>query len=229
MSDSVRPQRQQPTRLPRPWDSPGKNTGVGCHFLLQCRKVKSESEVAQSCPTLCDPMDFSLPGSSTHGIFQARVLEWGAIATDPRPSLNQLVAVPSISLLLLHLVMLLLLLSLQDWTTHCSPVTSTCPNHLPIRLDSNALSPQEASPYSIPNVHDCSHLKTLGLKTLGFPGGSDSKASVYNAGDLGSIPGSGRSAGEGNDNPLQHYCLEIPWTEEPGRLQSMGSQRVGHN
>ena len=62
------------------WDFPGKNTGVGCHFLLQCMKVKSESEVAQSCPTLCDPMDCSLPGSSTHGIFQARVLEWGAIA-----------------------------------------------------------------------------------------------------------------------------------------------------
>ena len=69
----------QPTRLPCPWDSPGKNTGVGCHFLLQCMKVKRESEVAQSCPTLSDPMDCSLPGSSIHGIFQARVLEWGAI------------------------------------------------------------------------------------------------------------------------------------------------------
>ena len=80
MSDSVQPHRQQPTRLPHPWDSPGKNTGVGCHFLLQCMKVKSESEVAQSCPALSDPMDCSLPGSSIHGIFQARVLEWGAIA-----------------------------------------------------------------------------------------------------------------------------------------------------
>jgi len=80
MSNSVRPHRRQPTRLPRPWDSPGKNTGVGCHFLLQCMKVKSQSEVAQSCPTLSDPMDCSLPGSSDHGIFQARVLEWGAIA-----------------------------------------------------------------------------------------------------------------------------------------------------
>ena len=80
MPDSVRPGRLQPTRLPRPWDSPGKNTGVGCHFLLQCMKVKSESEVAQSCPTLRDPMDCSLSGSSLHGIFQARVLEWGAIA-----------------------------------------------------------------------------------------------------------------------------------------------------
>ena len=78
MSDSVRPHRRQPTRLPRPWDSPGKIMGVGCHFLLQCMKVKSESEVAQSCPTPSDLMDCSLPGSSVHGIFQARVLEWGA-------------------------------------------------------------------------------------------------------------------------------------------------------
>ena len=80
VSDSVWPHRPQPTRLPCPWDSPGKNTGVDCHFLLQCMKVKSESEVAQSCLTLRDPMDCSLPGSSIHGIFQARVLEWGAIA-----------------------------------------------------------------------------------------------------------------------------------------------------
>ena len=78
MSDSVRPHRRQPTRLHHPWDSPGKNSGVGCHFLLQCMKV--ESEVTQSCPTLRDPMDCSPPGSFTHGIFQARVLEWVAIA-----------------------------------------------------------------------------------------------------------------------------------------------------
>ena len=84
MSDSVQPHRRQPTRLPRPWDSPGKNTGVGCHFLLQCMKVKSQSEVAQSCPTLSDSMDCSAPGSSVHGIFQARVLEWGAIAFSGR-------------------------------------------------------------------------------------------------------------------------------------------------
>ena len=76
MSDSVRPHRWQPTGLRHPWDSPGKNTGVGCHFLLQWMKVKSESEVAQLCLTLS--MDCSLPGSSVHGIFQARVLEWGA-------------------------------------------------------------------------------------------------------------------------------------------------------
>ena len=82
MSDSLQPHRRQPTRLRRPWDSPGKNTEVGCHFLLQCMKVKSKSEVAQSCPTLSDPMDCSLPGTSIHGIFQARGLEW-----VPLPSL----------------------------------------------------------------------------------------------------------------------------------------------
>ena len=80
MSDSVRPHRQQSTRLSLPWDSPGKNTGEVCHFLLQCVKVKSESEVTQSCLTLHDPMDYSLPGSSIHGILQAGVLELGAIA-----------------------------------------------------------------------------------------------------------------------------------------------------
>ena len=80
MSDSVWLQRRQPTRLHHLWDSPGKNTGVGCHFLFQCMKVKRESEVAQSCPTLRDPMDWSPPGSSVHGIFQARVLEWGVMA-----------------------------------------------------------------------------------------------------------------------------------------------------
>ena len=92
VSDSVRPQRQQPTRFPCPWDSPGKNTGVAFpseillartlewHFLLHCMKVKSESEVAQLRPTLSDPMDCSLPDSFVHGIFQARVLEWDAIA-----------------------------------------------------------------------------------------------------------------------------------------------------
>ena len=82
MSDSVRPHRQQPTRLPCPWDSLGKNTGVGCHFLLHCMKVKNEREVAQSCPSPSDPMDCSPPGSSVHGVFQARVLEWGAIAVS---------------------------------------------------------------------------------------------------------------------------------------------------
>ena len=80
VSDSVWPHRRQSTRLRHPWDSPGKNTGAGCHFLLQCMKVKSESEVIQSWLTLSDPMDCSPPGSSIHGILQARVLELGAIA-----------------------------------------------------------------------------------------------------------------------------------------------------
>ena len=102
MSDSVRPQRRQPTRLPHPWHSPGKNTGVGCHFLLQCMKVKSQSEVTQSCPTLHNPMDYSLPGSSVHGIFQARVLEWGAIA-----------------------------FSSQSWPTLCNPMDGIIPG-LPV-------------------------------------------------------------------------------------------------
>ena len=96
---TLRPCRWQPIRLPRPWDSPGKkNTGVGCHFFLQCMKVKSESEVAQSCPTLHDPMDCSLQDSSVHGIFQARVLEWGAIAFSDRYTysfINSLIVIPS--------------------------------------------------------------------------------------------------------------------------------------
>ena len=87
MSDSVWLQRWQPTRLPHPWDSPGKNPGRGCHFLFQCMKMKSESEVAQACPTPSKPMDCSLPGSSVHGICQARVLEWVAISFSRKRSL----------------------------------------------------------------------------------------------------------------------------------------------
>ena len=77
---TLQPHKRKPTRPPCPWDSLGKNTGVGCHFLLQYMKVKNEREVTQLCPTLSDPMDCSLPGSAIHGIFQARILEWGAIA-----------------------------------------------------------------------------------------------------------------------------------------------------
>ena len=84
----MQPHRRQPTRLLRPWDYPGKNAGVGCHLLLQCMKVKSESEVTQSCPPAHNPMDCSLPGSSIPGIFQARVLEWGAIAFSVSLSLG---------------------------------------------------------------------------------------------------------------------------------------------
>ena len=80
MSNHVQPHRWQPTRIPRPWGSPSKNTGVGCHFRLQYMKVKRQSEVDQLSPMLSDLMDCSLPGSSIHGILQTRVLEWGAIA-----------------------------------------------------------------------------------------------------------------------------------------------------
>ena len=95
MSDSVRPHRQKPTRLPHLWDSPGKNTLVGCHFLLQCMKVKSESEVAQWCSTLSDPMDCSLPGCSIHGNLQARVLEWVPLPS-PETLLNSLIEFSSV-------------------------------------------------------------------------------------------------------------------------------------
>ena len=105
MSDSVRPHRRQPTRLRGPWDPPGKNTGVGCHFLLQCMKVKSESGVAQSCLTLSDPMDCSLPGSSVHGSFQARVLEWGAIAFSKEVSTDLFSSLLIFSLAMLSLQM----------------------------------------------------------------------------------------------------------------------------
>ena len=91
MSNSVRPHRRQPMRLPHPWDSPGKNTGVDCHFLLQCMKVKSESEVAQSCPTLCNTLDCSPSGSSVHGVLQARILEWVVMPSSRGSSIPWLV------------------------------------------------------------------------------------------------------------------------------------------
>ena len=99
MSDSVQPHRRQPTRLHHPWDCSGKNTGVGCHFLLQCMKVKSEIEVAQSCLTLQDPTDCSLPGSSVHGIIQATVLEWGAIAFCTIKNTNLNIIISSLSMI----------------------------------------------------------------------------------------------------------------------------------
>ena len=84
MSDSVGPQRLQPTRLPHPWDSPGKNTGVGCHFLLQCIKVKSEREVAQSCPTLSDPWTAAYQAPPSMGF--SRQEYWSGV---PLPSPTQ--------------------------------------------------------------------------------------------------------------------------------------------
>ena len=124
MSNSVQSHRRQPTRLPRPWDSPGKNTGVGCHFLLQCMKVKSESEVAQSCPTLSHPMDCNPPGSSVHGIFQARVLEWGAIAF----STNKATWANFSAFLRLSFSMAAAAAeSLQSCPTLCNPINSSPP------------------------------------------------------------------------------------------------------
>ena len=133
--------RWQPTRLPCPWDSPGKNTGVGCHFLLQCMKVKSEREVAQSCPSLSDPMDHSLPGSSIHGIFQARVLEWGAIAFSGKATLLQYrlmhawkkkITPKGVSQVLLHLLLSYYWRTKSgwhpattSWTQNCYPLVSS--------------------------------------------------------------------------------------------------------
>ena len=125
MCNSVWPHRRPPTRLPHPWDSPGKNTGVGWHFLLQCMKVKSESEVAQSCPTLSDPMDCSLPGCSVHGIFQARVLEWGAIAFSETTTRSiQLVAIHFRNYSLLNL------------SSHLSLACAQVSEYLPCTLES---------------------------------------------------------------------------------------------
>ena len=112
MSDSMRPHRWQPTWLLRPWDSPGKNTGVGCHFLLQCMKLKSESEVTQLGPSPSDPMDCSLPGSSNHGIFQARVLEWVAIAFSHCNNQRQVIIAIVQSLSLVRLFV-------TPWTEAC--------------------------------------------------------------------------------------------------------------
>ena len=128
MSDSVQPHRWQPTRLPRPWDSPGKSTGVGCHFLLQCMKVKSESEVAQSCATLCEPMDCSLPGSFVHGIFQARVLEWVAISFSKYSYSCVFIAIYEYSMKLRYLFKLATAAkSLQSCPTLCDPIDGSPP------------------------------------------------------------------------------------------------------
>ena len=147
MSDSSRPHGPQPTRLLCPWDFPSKSTGVGCHFLLQCMKMKSESEVAQSCPTLRNPMDCSPPGSSVYGIFQARVLEWGAIAFS---------------------------MCMYVYTNIC-----VC------ALIHRIMQVEKGSMISSFEYNEAPHSSTLAWK--------------------------------------------IPWTEEPGRLQSMGSRRVGHD
>ena len=171
MSDSVRPHGRQPTRLPRPWDSPGKNTGVGCHFLLQCMKVKSESEVAQLCLTLSDPMDCSPLCSPVAGIFQARVLEWVAIAFS------------------------------------VTALTYSFPNLQPVRCSLSGSNccfltciqvSQEAGKviWYFHLFNNFPHF--VAIHTV--------KESACNAGDSGSIPGLGRSAGE-----MIGYLLQYSW------------------
>ena len=195
MSDSVRPHRRKPTRLPRPWDSPGKNTGVDCHFLLQCMKVKSQSEVTQSCLTLSDPMDCSLPGSSIPGIFQARVLEWGAIAFSIKSlSCVQLFGIPWT---VAHQAPPSMGFFRQEYWSGlpCSP-----PEDLPnprIELKS-LLSPALAGRF---------------FTTSSLPLGRDRQLN----------PCAGKIPGEGYGNPLQCSCLGNLMDRGAWWVQSMGS------
>ena len=179
MSDSVWPHRRQPTRLSRPWDSPCKNTGVGCHFLLQCMKVKSEREVAQSCPTLSDPMDRSLPGSTIHEIFQARVLGWGAIVF----SVNCLITLKwSYSNLTFHYIGL-----------PCPSLSSgVCSNVRPLRWWCYLIILSSAAPFSsCPQFFPASG--SLPASQLFASGGQSTKSFT---------------PGESNGNPPQYSCLE---------------------
>ena len=185
--------RQKPTRLPRPWDSPGKNTGVGCHFPLQCMRVKSESEVSQSCSTLGDPMDCSLPGSSIHGILQARTLEWGAAAfSEP----SRYMAVISVFTSLTSSEIPFLSLHVAS----CS-------------LGVCVLIPLILYRYRILDWDSVIQFNLIitCLYQHGLPrwlSGKESACVAGATGDTGSIPGSGRSPGGGRDNPLQYSCLE---------------------
>ena len=174
----MRPHRQQPTRLPRPWDSPGKNTGVGCHFLLQFMNVKSESEV--SCVRLFH-MDFSLPGFSVHRIFQARVLEWGAIAFSGNVPLVQH---NYLCVLVASKFLLWLKEKWRIWYVYF------CKRWVVMREDDREMS---------------ENIWQVAFICMGFPGGTMIKNSPTNTGvarDVGSIPRWARSLGEGNCNPL---------------------------
>ena len=179
----MRPHRRQPTRLPCPWDSPGKNTGVGCHFLLQCMKVKSESGVAQLCPTLPNPMDCSPPGSSVHGVFQARVLEWGAIVFWVTKSRTQL----------------------SDFQFHFLEKEMAAPK---------AMAPHSSTvAWKIPWTEEPGRLQSMGSLE------SDTTERLHFHFSLSCI-------GEGNGNPLQCSCLENPmdggawWAAVRGVTQS---------
>ena len=186
----MRPHRQQPTRFLHPWDSPGKNTGVGCHFLLQCMKVKSESEVAQSCPTLSKPVDCSPSGSSVHGTFQAWVPEWVAIAFSACIDDSHKKGLAYI-----------LLVAQQIKQPSCS-VGETADVGSILR---SGRSPGGGNGNSL--QYSC--LKNQSQTPwMGFPGGSDGKEFACNAGDLISISGLRRSPGEVNGNLLHYSCLE---------------------
>ena len=180
---------------PLPWDSPGKNTGVGCHFLLQCMKVKSQSEVAQSCPTLSDPMDCSPLGSSIHGIFQARVLEWGAIAFFTN-AYWRYVIVPL-------------------FCFHNRNISNA------LILPSFASASCSSIPLTFLILHSGASQIVLVVK--------NPPANAGDARDADSIPGSGRSLGEGMATHSSILAWRMSWTEKSGGLQSTRSHRVGHN
>ena len=184
MSDSVWPHRRQPTRLPSPGDSPGKNTGVDCHFLLQCMKVKSEREVAQSCPTLSDPMDCSPPSSSAHEVFQARVLEWGAITFQKL---------------------------LSHYKSQCNVSMGTYTILIWERWEKIYVCVNMGSWFS----RIATFFPKIFLLFFYIP-------NIYWA----LIPYNLEKAMAIHSSTL---AWKTSWTEEPDRLQSMGSQRVGHN
>ena len=201
MSDSVWPHRRQPTRLPCPWDSPSKNTGVGCHFLLQCMKVKSQSEVAQSYLTLSDPMDCSLPGFSVHGIFQARVLEWGAIAFSIWASTEELVLIEKHMNLVQQTLTNFLL-----WSWHCGGYGDTKTNQRDFFLRCSHLVKKRRRQWHPTPV--LSPGKSHGWRSLVgcSPWGRWESDTTERLHFHFSLP----CTGEGNGNPLQCSCLENP-------------------
>ena len=177
-------------RLPRPWDSPDKNTGVCCHFLLQCMKVKSESEDAQSYPTLNNPMDCNLPGSSIHGIFQARVLEWVAIAFSAKfCSRHQIwIFIFSFILKIVHVLCWHLWKYRKGWMIK----------------KKNTIFQSRKNKCSKFTFITLLYLNIYMYTWFSFPGGSKRKEFACNSGDPISIPGSERSAGEEMGYPLQY-------------------------
>ena len=207
VSDSVQSHRRQPTRLRRPWDSPGKNAGVGCLFLLQCMKVKSESEVDQSCLTLRDPMDCSLPGSSVHGIFQTRVVEWVAIAFST-VFIGTFKKKLRWSLLPLHKCRMILS---KMWYPHMKKWW--CLFNCPCKLTHIVHLIRVYVLCVFQFVVLSGNVWIQMTFTESFPDGSVVKnlpANVGTTGDAGLSPGSRRSPGEGNSNPFQYSCNDNP-------------------